>query len=80
MVVSCNYIINKQQLTPEKERLPDQTGDLKLIPVHGERNKEAVSLFSVAPDMSKTKCDDCNIQFPDCHKLKFHDWCCHPGK
>ena len=44
--------------TPEKERLPDKTGDLKLTPVHGERSEEA------APTPDAFKCDDCNIQFP----------------
>ena len=30
--------------TPEKERLPDQTGDLILTPVCGERSEEVASL------------------------------------
>ena len=50
--------------TPEKERLLDQTSDLKLTPVHLERSAEVASLTSYAPDKTKTKCDDCNIQFP----------------
>ena len=68
--------------TPEKERLPDQTCDLTLTPVHTERieAQEAVSLPSYVPDMSKTKCDDCNIQFPDNNEFTFHNWCCHPGR
>ena len=68
--------------TPEKERLPDHTCDLKLTPVHTERieAQEVVSLPSYAPDTSKTKCDDCNIQFPDNNEFTFHNWCCHPGR
>ena len=54
--------------TPEKERLPDKTGDLKLTPVHGERSEEVASLPSPTPDAFN--CDDCNIQFPDWCKLK----------
>ena len=66
--------------TPEKERLPDQTSDLKLTPVHLERSAEVASLTSYAPDKTKTKCDDCNIQFPKWEELEFHNWCCHPGR
>ena len=54
--------------TPEKERLPDKTGDLKLTPVHGERSEEVASLPFPTPDAFN--CDDCNIQFPGWCKLK----------
>ena len=38
--------------TPEKERLPDQTGDLKLTPVHGERSDEVAEDAGKPPSPS----------------------------
>ena len=64
--------------TPEKERLPDQSGDLKLTPVHGKKSEEVDSLPSPTP--GAFKCDECNTQFPDSHKLKFHNFWRHDGK
>ena len=46
--------------TPEKERLPDQSGDLKLTPVHGKRTEEVASLPS--PTTGLFKCDKCNCK------------------
>ena len=80
--------------TPEKERLPDQSGELILTPVCGERSEEVSSLdhpkeleyttfFNKRTRSQVFQCkhEDCfpYMKWPDLQELKFHDYQYHGG-
>ena len=79
--------------TPEKEVVPDQTGDLILKPVCGERSEEVASLdhpkeleyttfFNrrTRSQVFKCKHEMCIYhEWTDLQKLKFHDYTYHGG-
>ena len=79
--------------TPEKESLPDQTGDLILTPVCGERSEEVASLdppkeleyttfFNKRTQSQVFQCkhEMCEyLKWPNLQELKLHDYIYHGG-